>query len=64
MKFWEQHEHAMQKAKLLQAAAVIFSSLNRETFGYRISDAVRLALELEKELEKQLNAFKSKRRSE
>jgi hypothetical protein len=50
MKFWEQHEQSMRKAKLLQAAAVIYS-----TGMQGKCQAVDAALELEKYLEERLH---------
>lgn len=52
MKFWEKHSEEMRKARLLQAAALIFSS-TRIGGGGNIRDSVNLALQLETEVEKQ-----------
>lgn len=50
MKFWENHAKEMRKARLLQAAAVIFTVPS----VISTSEAVKKALNLEKELERQL----------
>jgi hypothetical protein len=55
MKFWEQHEQSMRKAKLLQAAAVIFSRQGNRFQARGYANAVEDALLLEKEMEEQLN---------
>lgn len=53
MKFWEKHAEEMRKARLLQAAAVIYASQFCEDFeeGDRMSHAVNTALSLEQEIE-------------
>ena len=55
IKFWESHAKEMRRARLLNAAATIYSSVRNGVLGRRREWAVETALELEAKLDKKLS---------
>ena len=55
VKFWDAHAKEMRRARLLNAAAMIYSSDRAGVLGQRKEWAVKTALELEAKLDKKLS---------
>ena len=54
MDFFQKHDKALRKGRLLQAAATIWTDLTKYKDANMVQYAVSIAFQLERELEKEL----------
>jgi len=57
MDFWKKHGEELRKSRLLQASAILYSELGKRFYNSE-EVAVSTALELEKEIDRQIKGEK------